>query len=375
MLDYYATPHVRTLCHLAKQGDQDALLKIAEVLASRIGSNDVITPVPNRKGESGVMRVVCDHIARLTGCSVWDGIKGIARASQYESKKHGQTLSGSELGFSLTAPPPVVRDRHLVIDVIKDTGTTLNAALALLPDAKPLPFAVVDKLSEKNAHNRIEQLGPLSTEGLVSALTMCESENEAFSLVYKAVAAFPLAEDALIQQLKRQYPFTQHAGLRDGMSKGFISAFKLSLIHPLSPPTPRAELMHLLSMSQHFSEVIEKHEAGFHFEEGGCWGFAAALYDHVINHGVEPAIVWSQEQMHCYVKMDGMLFDHQGASPINGRNLLDVSRSDIASVAERNGLSRHEFDADLSWAGNILSDAASFIENNVSDQPRYRPGR
>lgn len=371
MLDYYATPNVRALCHQAKTGDPEALLKIAEVLALSVGSNDTITPVPNRQGESGVMAIVCGHIARLTGCTVWDGIRGVARHSQYESKKQGAPLSIADLGLSLKGRPPSTPDRHLIIDIIQDTGTTLTAALSLLPKARPLPFAVVDKQAELSAENSLRQLSSFDTESLVAAFTASRSEREAFAFVHKAVSMHPSAEPALVRQLQKQFPFTQHAGLRAGMVNGFSAHFDLP-VSTIAPPEQNDVFGRLVSMSQSFSAVIENHEAGFHFEEGGCWGFAAALHDYAHNQGLPATLVWSQDYAHCYVKVADMLFDHQGTVMADGKLLQDVPRAEIFALAERNGVSRHEVDVDVDWAASILNDAASMLKSERSDGSHNR---
>lgn len=371
MLDYYATPNVRELCHKAKYGDPEALLKIAEVLASNVGSNDTITPVPNRKGESGVMAIVCGHISRLTGCTVWDGLQGVVRPSQYEAKKKGAPLTIADLGLSLKGPPPPSTDRHLIVDIIQDTGTTLNAALTLLPKAKPLPFAVVDKQAELAAENNLRQLHWFEPENLIAALARSGSEREAFAFVYKAVQLHPSAESALIRQLQQQFPFTQHAGLKAGIQSLFSVAFDLRQA-AADVPEQNDAMRRLANMSQLFSAVIEHHEAGFHFEEGGCWGFAAALYDYAHHQGLPASLVWSQEHVHCYVQVGGVLFDHQGSMPADSKSVQVVPRAEIFALAECNGVSRKEVDVDISWASTILDDAASMLKSELPDSNHNR---
>lgn len=227
MLDYYATPNVRELCHRAKKGDNDALMQVAEVIAVGINENDTITPVPNRNGEAGVMGDVCKYISEITGCKVWGGIVGAQRQSQYAAKKSGQPLSTMALGFTLSSAIPVVTDRHIVIDVIKDTGTTLGAALALLPGAEAMTFASVDKRAELEAQLILHKLPDMSVHSVTKGLYKATMDNVAFSYVYKAIKMLPDAEDDLIRQLKKQFSYTQHAGIQEGCRQGFVSAFNI----------------------------------------------------------------------------------------------------------------------------------------------------
>ena len=145
MLDYYATPNVRELCHAVKQGDTQAVNQMAAALALHVTSNDVLTPVPNRQGEPGVIGYLCERIAERSGCKIWDGVRGKKRASHYDVKKSGRALKEEHLAFYLTDSLPSLTGKHFVVDAIKDTGLTIRAATNLIPNAEPLIFAVVDK--------------------------------------------------------------------------------------------------------------------------------------------------------------------------------------------------------------------------------------
>ena len=367
MLDYYAIPNVRKICHRAKQGDEDALLTVAEVIALQVGPNDIITPVPNRHGESGVMGVICEHVARMTGCAVWDKITGASRESQYASKKNGASLTTKDLAFTLNGEPPEAADRHFVIDTIKDTGTTLNAALALLPGAQSLVFAAVDKDVQLHAENVLRGRPHDDVSNLVSGLKSITQDGVAFSYVYQAVVNNPDVDGELTKQLNKQFPYTQHASLREGMQDGFVAAFNISRHkNPVSQPGLNA----LIAASEQISQVMENHDAGFHFEEGGCWGFAAALYDRAESMGLSPQIVLDDKAVHCYVKIDDALIDHQGYRSDTEVTYSAVDRGVLFDVAFQYGVSEQDLFSDMSWGKDIIDDAFEAAAGLPPEEPQ-----
>lgn len=231
MLDYYATPNVRKACHLAKKGDPKALLSIARVLALQVGENDIVTPVPGRHGEPGHLLTVCEHISDITGCHIYDGIRGISRPSQYEAKKFGRSLSEVDLGMSLISSRPVCAGNHFIIDVVKDTGTTLNAALTLLPGARELPFARVNNLIQREASQLLKDTSPDNFDSIIDTLRKINSDGLAFAFSYRAVERYPDIDIELRMLLQEQFPTTQHAGIRSAIERGFIEAFNIRHAH------------------------------------------------------------------------------------------------------------------------------------------------
>lgn len=226
MLDYYATPEVRELCHKAKLGDPAALNAIAETLSAQIGPNDTIVPTPNRNGEPGVMGEICKQISALTNCHVWEGLVGNKRESNYAAKKRGAALSHHELGFTLKEPPPI--SALILIDTIEDTGTTLNAALSLLPNAQSLTFASVNKEAERlaNQHYNIsEHSQPLPA---VKVLATIKDEGVAFHFIRLVMRDMISEQDKFIQACQSLYNYPSHAGLKHGLNGGFKGDLKLS---------------------------------------------------------------------------------------------------------------------------------------------------
>lgn len=269
MFDYYEIPNVRKICHQAKQGDPAALEIIAQSLAVHVRPEDVVTPVPGRTGDPGIMMAVCQRVADIAECAVWDGIRGANRPSQYTAKKTQGGLNEAALGFYLQAPPPALtgQGRHLIIDTIQDTGLTLNAAINLLPGAEPHPYATVDKLAEQRAQ--------------------------------------------------------------------------------------------VVAMASAFSEVMQHHDAGFYFEEGGCWAFAGALHDCLARAGIPSTIRYAEgDFIHCYTDIGGQLFDHQGSVVTVPPSLTTIAPHELCEVASRHGVDAMQFQSDMAWAEEILQDAS-----------------
>jgi hypothetical protein len=362
MFDYYETPKVRQFCHQVKKGSPAAVRAVAESLAVRINSNDIITPTPNRHGKPGVMLAVCEHISKITGCTVWDGVRGNARRSQYEAKKQGSGLELDDLGFYLKSQPPMAEGEHLIIDTIQDTGVTLQAVLTLLPSAVPNPFAVIDKEAEKNANALFENAVSLGDDFIVGAVSDISSPRTAFAYAYRAISCRPELEGALSDSLKRQFPSTDHAGLRDGLKHGFAKTFNLIE----RPPISSKQQNEVKAIASKFSLSVENHGAGFRFEEGGSWGFASALCDHFVSKGVPARVAYIQGFSHCYVDVGGQLLDHHGLGERPDENLQYMNSGNLLNIAESQGVSPHDFLSDISWAKEIIADAVDMVETEVS---------
>ena len=241
MLDYYATPNVRELCHAVKQGNAQAIDEMAAALALHVSSNDVLTPVPNRHGVPGVIGDLCERIAALTGCTIWDGVRGQKRASHYDIKKSGLRLHEDQLAFHLIDSLPSLTGKHFVVDAIKDTGLTIRAATNLIPNAEPLTFAVVDKEEQALARVLLNASDVSCDASLALALSNIDDEGVAFSFVYQALHENESAEPALIDTLKSVFPRATHAGLVGGIEKGFAQSYGIKPNSVVTPPPEEQE--------------------------------------------------------------------------------------------------------------------------------------
>lgn len=69
--------------------------------------------------------------------------------------------------------------------------------------------------------------------------------------------------------------------------------------------------------TDHLIDAVSAAEAGFHFEEGGCFGMALALADAFRADGLDPELVLMRGATHAMVRVDGALYDHQGRVPVS----------------------------------------------------------
>ncbi len=105
----------------------------------------------------------------------------------------------------------------------------------------------------------------------------------------------------------------------------------------------------------------EKHEAGFHFEEGGCWGMAAALQEEL---GGE-IILRGGDFTHVYVRVAGQLYDWQGQAQAFNAPQTPIPPQELAQIALSHGCTEEDFEADKSWAKSIISTAKELHLNEL----------
>lgn len=108
--------------------------------------------------------------------------------------------------------------------------------------------------------------------------------------------------------------------------------------------------------TKHLSDACTYAQAGFHFEEGGCFGMAAALYEAFVDDGYVPKIMAMDSICHMLVEVNGTLYDHQGI--VRSTPKVHEVRADALAVhAVANGRSVDEFEADRNWARDIIAQA------------------
>lgn len=105
-------------------------------------------------------------------------------------------------------------------------------------------------------------------------------------------------------------------------------------------------------------QAVENAEVGFHFEEGGCWGFAAALFEHLQVLGLHPHMEYQPTGfVHAWVRVGADRFDHQGVmrAPASSKPVSSVD--DMRQLALANGIDADAFYADVSQAKEIIQSA------------------
>lgn len=114
---------------------------------------------------------------------------------------------------------------------------------------------------------------------------------------------------------------------------------------------------------------IDQAGAGFHFEEGGCWGMALALRT-ALGPGSE--IVLRGDFVHAYVRASGRTFDWQGESDFAGGRV--VTRDQLIKEALANGCSHDQLEADTDWADQIIERARLlYLHGDSAAEPDLLP--
>lgn len=231
MFDYYAASGVRDICRQLKEGDINAVRIVASILATHVCQDDVIVAMPNRFGKPGVMGKVCDLIASKTGCKVWGGLQGESRESVYAVKKRGVPKHDIAINFYLNGDVPSAVGDMFILDGVRDTGVTFDAACKLLPGAKTLFFAQVDKQSELIAQGLVEDLSVYDVPDLFRYLSVEDVDAVAFSCVRFFLRDHPGEAGFILSEADKYFSRTSHFGLRQGLNGAFLGDLSL-------PPLP-----------------------------------------------------------------------------------------------------------------------------------------
>ena len=134
----YYTRGVSELCHAVKNGEPDAVRKMARALAAIVPPNAVLVPTPQHCGVAVYTLELCEEIATLTGAAVCDVLRCNPHESLYIARKRGDDAS---LRFYLTGSLP---DSPLfLVDNVISTGKTVEAASkAIGQQIVPLVYAI-----------------------------------------------------------------------------------------------------------------------------------------------------------------------------------------------------------------------------------------
>ena len=107
------------------------------------------------------------------------------------------------------------------------------------------------------------------------------------------------------------------------------------------------------------TEAVTYAEAGFYYEEGGCWGMALALYHKFKSMGYSPELVigiYDNVIRHGMALLDGKLYDHQGQCRWTGeREIVPTPAKFIERVLEHGGIDPDKLEADTQSAAEIIT--------------------
>ena len=134
----YYTRGVPELCHAVKNGNPDAVRKMAKEMAAIVPPNAVLIPTPQHCGFPVYTLELCKEIAAHTGATVCDILRCIPHESLYLARKRKHTVS---LRFYLTGSLP--DSPMFLVDNVISTGKTVAAAIrAIGQRIDPLVYAV-----------------------------------------------------------------------------------------------------------------------------------------------------------------------------------------------------------------------------------------
>lgn len=103
-------------------------------------------------------------------------------------------------------------------------------------------------------------------------------------------------------------------------------------------------------------------DAGFYFEEGGCFGMAAALHELFTREGLAPEFAYSQRTCHAMVKVGNAFYDYRGEHPAPS-DIQVVSKAEFQRTLQASGFSQEQFDGDRAYAEQAIGSARELAED------------
>lgn len=135
----YYTGDAREICHAAKEGDLEAIMRMAREMSRYVSPGDTLVPIPSHTGRATMTLELAKQIAWNSGARVEDVLTGNSRKSLYELKRAGVQVPEGFFGLRLVRP---VEGRIWLVDNVVATGSTAREALKLLPGARVLAYAM-----------------------------------------------------------------------------------------------------------------------------------------------------------------------------------------------------------------------------------------
>ena len=152
----------KQIAHGIKEGDISSIDLAAVEMVKLVKDGDILIPIPSRTGKATTSLALANRIAELAGKGkVADVLTGKERESLYNIKKEGKELpKASELEFVLKNQEVLNGNNRVVfVDNVMGTGTTLEAAVELIPNATALVYAKDNStLSDKKTLTKDEIL-------------------------------------------------------------------------------------------------------------------------------------------------------------------------------------------------------------------------
>jgi len=137
----YYDDGVSEVAHGIGKGDINAIKIAGDFLAKQVTPNDILVPMPSRHGFANTTLILADYISKISGARVVNCLIGLDRKSVYATKKQGRLEKQVDLGLDFICETPK-HSTLFIIDNVIGTGYTMGTAQRLLPNSKPLVYAV-----------------------------------------------------------------------------------------------------------------------------------------------------------------------------------------------------------------------------------------
>lgn len=166
-IQYFVYGHgpVEDIVKEVKHHDHDSIKLMADFLTGQIAEQCAyLVPAPQHTGAAEYTLEMCQDMVEMAKEAdkvliIADILKCTPREMLYDQKwKQGKTVGNLETGFYLDGDIPIGYPIYFVDNVI-GTGTTFFDACKLVPNMKPLAFAIgkqsIDKLSFDGSYKLI----------------------------------------------------------------------------------------------------------------------------------------------------------------------------------------------------------------------------
>lgn len=110
------------------------------------------------------------------------------------------------------------------------------------------------------------------------------------------------------------------------------------------------------ALEQQLFHSCHIHDAGFHFEEGGCWGMGYAIAKRFSELGGNAEVLYIKSFCHILIRVGDDCYDHQGRCDIPPKFTI-IKLDDLEQVALENGISSVQFHNDVDFANDIIDTA------------------
>lgn len=151
----YKHGYVSEICHGVKEHNPEAIKEMADFLAKQIHSDCFLVPAPQHTGKAEYTLEICKLIKEqvpydvvildIMGCTPRETLWAIKKAWQEANGTTDLSKQKFSSGMYLVDAIDNLEGPIYFVDNVVSTGTTLRDAEELIPNIKPLVFAVSER--------------------------------------------------------------------------------------------------------------------------------------------------------------------------------------------------------------------------------------